>query len=49
MKVVVMKSDWSIDNGFLTPTLKIKRNEIEKLKVPRYAEWYAMPGTVVWE
>lgn len=48
-KVVVMKTEWSIENGFLTPTLKIKRNEIEKLKVPRYPEWYAMPGAVVWE
>ena len=48
-KAVVMKSDWTIENGLLTPTLKIKRNEIERLKLPQYPEWYRTPGTVVWE
>ncbi|MEJ1241683.1 AMP-binding protein [Chryseolinea sp. T2] len=48
-KAVVMKSDWSIDNGLLTPTLKTKRNEIEKLKMPLYPGWYEMDDIVVWE
>ncbi|MGC3945023.1 MAG: AMP-binding protein [Chryseolinea sp.] len=48
-KAVVMKSDWSIENGLLTPTLKIKRNEIEKLKLPHYPKWYESEDIVVWE
>ncbi len=32
-KIVVVKESWSIDNGIMTPTMKVKRNEIEK----RYA------------
>lgn len=49
VKVVIMKSDWTIEKGLVTPTLKLKRNEIEKLKLPRYLEWYSMPGLVIWE
>jgi long-chain acyl-CoA synthetase len=32
-KLVVVKDAWTIDNGIMTPTMKVKRNEIEK----RYA------------
>jgi long-chain acyl-CoA synthetase len=32
-KVVVLKDTWSIDNGVMTPTMKVKRAEVEK----RYA------------
>jgi long-chain acyl-CoA synthetase len=48
-KVVIMKEEWSINNGMMTPTLKVKRNEVEKIKVPHYPEWYAKEGIVVWE
>ncbi len=39
-RIVILKDDWSIANGFLTPTLKIKRNVIEKnyeLKIDQWA------------
>jgi long-chain acyl-CoA synthetase len=48
-KVVIMKTDWSVENGLLTPTLKVKRNEVEKIHLPKYPTWYAKPGIVVWE
>jgi long-chain acyl-CoA synthetase len=48
-KVVVMHEEWTIENGLMTPTLKIKRGELEKLYLPRYPEWYAKKDTVVWE
>jgi long-chain acyl-CoA synthetase len=48
-KVVIMKDLWTINNGMMTPTMKVKRNEVEKLKVPHYPEWYAKDGVVVWE
>jgi long-chain acyl-CoA synthetase len=48
-KAVVMKDEWTIVNGMMTPTLKIKRNEVEKAHLPQYPTWYAMDGNVVWE
>jgi len=48
-KVVIMQEEWTINNGLMTPTMKVKRNEVEKLKVPSYPNWYAMEGLVVWE
>lgn len=48
-KVVVMKHDWSVENSLLTPTLKVKRNEVEKIHLPHYPKWYNTEGRVVWE
>jgi long-chain acyl-CoA synthetase len=48
-KVVIMEQEWTINNGLMTPTMKVKRNEVEKLKLPNYPKWYAMDGLVVWE
>jgi long-chain acyl-CoA synthetase len=46
---VILKNDWSIENGLLTPTLKVKRNEVEKLFLPHYPKWYADKSLVAWE
>jgi long-chain acyl-CoA synthetase len=48
-KAILVKDSWTIDNGLMTPTMKVKRNEVEK----RYhAVLEANDGTkakVVWE
>ena len=46
---VIMKDEWTQENGLLTPTLKLKRNALEKIYVPRYPGWYHEKGRVVWE
>jgi len=48
-KMVIMKENWTIANNMITPSLKVKRNEIEKIHLPKYPAWYDRPGTVVWE
>ncbi|HEY8935199.1 MAG TPA: AMP-binding protein [Cyclobacteriaceae bacterium] len=48
-KAVIMKSEWTVENGLMTPSLKVKRNEVERIHVPRYAEWYQHKENVVWE
>lgn len=48
-KAIVMKTDWTIENGLMTPSMKIKRNEVEKLHLPKYPMWFGLKGKVVWE
>jgi long-chain acyl-CoA synthetase len=47
-KVVVIKDEWTVDNGLLTPTMKIKRREIEKQYSLQYDEWYKQKGAIAW-
>ncbi|MGH8461263.1 MAG: AMP-binding protein [Stenotrophobium sp.] len=47
--VVVVKEQWTITNGFLTPTMKIKRNVIEKRYESSIETWCTTKRTVIWE
>jgi len=47
--VVVVKDQWTMENGFLTPTMKIKRNVVEERYLPHADEWVAMRKRVIWE
>jgi long-chain acyl-CoA synthetase len=46
--VVVVTSPWTVDNGFITPTFKVKRNRIEEVYGPQFEQWVAMRKTVLW-
>lgn len=41
-KIVVVQDAWTIDNGIMTPTMKVKRNQVEK----QYAELIAREGAI---
>lgn len=45
----VVKDNWGIDNGFLTPTMKIKRNVLEETYNPMLEDWYGRKQPVVWQ
>jgi long-chain acyl-CoA synthetase len=36
----IVKEDWTVENKLLTPTMKIKRNAIEKLYKDNYKNWH---------
>jgi long-chain acyl-CoA synthetase len=46
--IVVAREPWSIENGCLTPTMKIKRARIEAAVGTQVDKWYAAKGPVVW-
>lgn len=46
---VVVKDQWTMENGFLTPTMKIKRNVIEARYLPFAEAWQNQGAKVVWE
>ena len=48
-KAVIMKEDWTIENGLLTPTMKVKRNQVEKIHQPMYKEWFDHEEKVIFE
>ena len=47
--VVVVKDQWTMENGFLTPTMKIKRNVIEERYMPNAGHWITRKQKVIWE
>jgi long-chain acyl-CoA synthetase len=47
-RLVVVHVPWSIENGCLTPTMKVRRSRIEAAVVPQVEGWYAHPGPVLW-
>ena len=46
--LVVARDPWSIENGCLTPTMKIKRSRIEATVAAQVDAWYGAPGPVLW-
>ena len=46
---VIVRDNWSIENGLMTPSMKIKRNAVEKRYQPKYLEWVRREVTVIWE
>ena len=48
-KLVILREPWTVDNNKMTPTLKIKRNIIEKEFVAKLEKWYDKAEVVIWE
>ena len=46
--LVIAKDPWTIENGCLTPTMKIKRSRIESDVTPKVETWYSGKGKVQW-
>jgi len=48
-KAIIVKDSWTIDNGIMTPTMKVKRNEVEKRYHNLLAAHDGTKNKVVWE
>ena len=46
--LVIARELWSVDNGCLTPTMKIRRGRIEAGVTAQVEGWYSQPGSVLW-
>ncbi len=47
-KLVVVAEEWTVDNGMLTPTLKVKRASVEGRYMPHAPVWVEKRETVIW-
>lgn len=48
-KIVIIKGTWTVDNNMLTPTMKTKRNVIEKNYASMMEPWYENKESIIWE
>ena len=46
--VVLVTEPWSVDNGFITPTFKVKRNRVEEVYAASYDKWESARKKVIW-
>jgi long-chain acyl-CoA synthetase len=47
--LVVVTTPWTVENGFVTPTFKVKRNRIEEVYGERFETWVSARRAVIWE
>lgn len=47
--ITVVSDEWSIENSFLTPTLKLKRNVVEDAYQAQVDSWYSERKPVIWQ
>ena len=47
--LVLVTTPWTVDNGFITPTFKIKRNRVEEVYSANYERWVGTRKKVLWE
>jgi len=46
--IVIVNEDWTIDNKILTPTMKIKRTELNKKYQAQFDDWYEQKENIIW-
>lgn len=48
-KLVVVQEPWTVENNRMTPSMKIRRKEVERVFAPKMQVWYDQAGKVIWE
>ena len=47
--VVITREPWAVENGVLTPTLKIRREALNRKYAEQYEHWFEKGERVIWE
>ena len=48
-KIVILQDEWNVENRCLTPTLKIRRMEIEQKFTAQFENWYTSKESIIFE
>jgi long-chain acyl-CoA synthetase len=46
--LIVVGEEWTVDNGLITPTLKVKRARIDEVYGPHFERWLGGGQKVIW-
>jgi len=47
--LAIVSDEWEVTNGYLTPTMKIRRSAIEDGYAPKVDGWYEAGGKIIWD
>ena len=48
-KIVVVKEPWTVENNKMTPSMKVRRQQVEKTFDKKVHDWYGGKEKVIWE
>jgi len=46
--LVVEITPWTVENGLITPTMKVKRNRLEEIYSPKFETWVVTQKRLIW-
>ena len=47
-RIIILPDTWSVENGILTPTLKVRRAQVHQRYSPFYEAWLDDPRPIIW-
>lgn len=48
-RLIIVNEEWTVDNNLMTPSLKVKRTQVEDRYSPKFSGWYEHHEVIVWE